>query len=174
MRYKSKDLVIAAILLAIGIAIPMAFHLSGINGDLFSPMHIPVLLTGLMLNPSLGLIVGMLTPILNLIIIGVPEIPFLWIMIVELGLHGLMGGVFYKKIGLKLIPSLIFSILLSKVGGILSIIILNSTLGLNLPDPFVFLKDTTIFAMPGIIIQFLIIPTLVKFYNVKNRSILNQ
>lgn len=174
MKYRTKDLVMAAILLAIGIALPMAFHISGINGAIFSPMHLPVLLSGLILGPSLGLIVGILAPILNSLITGMPQVPFLWIMVVELGLYGLISGLLYKKTGMKLMPSLIFSMIIGRIGGALSIILLSSAFGLKLPSPMLFLKGATITAIPGIIIQILLIPVLVKFYSNKNRSILNQ
>lgn len=174
MKYKTKDLVMAAVLLAIGIVLPMAFHMSGIKGSIFSPMHLPVLLAGLILGPSLGLVVGILAPILNSLIIGMPQIPFLWIMVVELGFYGVISGLLYKKIGMKLMPSLIFSMIIGRIGGALSIMLFTLVFGLKLPSPMLFLKGATITAIPGIIIQILLIPILVKFYSNKNRSILGQ
>lgn len=174
MKYKTKDLIMAAILIVIGIVLPMAFHFFGINGTIFSPMHIPVLFSGLVLGPSLGLIVGILTPILSYLITNIPTMPFLWVMTIELGLYGFISGVFYKKLGIKLMPSLIFSMILGRVGGALSIMLFTLVFELNLPSPLTFIKRTTITAIPGIIIQFLLIPALTKFYNNKNRSIISQ
>ena len=84
-------------LIAIGIILPMVVHMSGINGAIFLPMHIPVLISGLILGSSLGLIVGIISPTLNHIITGMPPIPILWIMLVELAVYGLVSGYLYRK-----------------------------------------------------------------------------
>lgn len=164
MKFRTKDIVTAAILLAIAIVLPMAFHLTGVNGTILSPMHIPVLLAGLLLGPSLGLIVGILSPILNSMITGMPQVPFLWVMVVELGLYGLITGLLYKKSGMKLMPSLIISMILGRLGGALSILLFTKTFGFKLPSPSIFLKGATITALPGIIIQIVLIPILVNIY----------
>ena len=60
MNEKTKDLVWAALFLAIGIVIPYVFHVTSLPGQIFLPMHIPVLLCGVILGKKYGLILGIL------------------------------------------------------------------------------------------------------------------
>jgi thiamine transporter ThiT len=75
MNIKTKDLVKAALFLALGIILPYIFHMEGgMGGQMFLPMHIPVLLCGFILGERYGLLVGILTPVLNSVITGMPPI----------------------------------------------------------------------------------------------------
>lgn len=164
MRFRTKDLVTAAALLALGIILPMIFHLSGINGAVFLPMHIPVLISGLILGSGLGFIVGIISPIINHILTGMPPVPILWIMLVELSIYGLISGYLYKKIKMTLTPSLIFSMIIGRIGAVLTLIGLGMALKLSAPPVNVYVKGITLTALPGIIIQILIIPAIVRAY----------
>lgn len=61
---KTAKLTYTALCLALGVILPQAFHLFGGTGP-FLPMHIPVLLGGLFLDPAAGLTLGVITPILR-------------------------------------------------------------------------------------------------------------
>ncbi len=168
MRFRTKDLVTAAVLIAIGIILPMIIHISGINGAVFLPMHIPVLLSGLILGSSLGLIVGIISPILNHILTGMPPVPIIWIMLVELAVYGLVSGYLYRKVKMTLMPSLIFSMILGRISAALTVLVLGAVLSLPMPPLGLYIKGITITALPGIIIQILLIPSIVRAYE-KNR-----
>ena len=98
MRFRTKDLVTASILLALGVILPMIIHITGINGAIFLPMHIPVLISGLTIGSHLGLIVGILSPIINNLLTGMPPVPVIWTMLVELSLYGFVSGYLYRKV----------------------------------------------------------------------------
>ena len=53
-----KKLVMAAMCVALGIVLPMAFHTIQNAGSNFLPMHIPVLICGLLCGWQYGLICG--------------------------------------------------------------------------------------------------------------------
>ena len=74
MNEKTKDLVWAALFLAIGIVIPYVFHVTSLPGQIFLPMHIPVLLCGVILGKKYGLILGILLPFVNSVLLGMPAI----------------------------------------------------------------------------------------------------
>ncbi|GFN37057.1 ECF transporter S component [Tepidimicrobium xylanilyticum] len=168
MRFRTNDLVTAAVLLAIGIILPMVIHISGINGAVFLPMHIPVLVSGLILGSSLGLIVGIISPILNHTLTGMPPIPTLWIMLVELAVYGLISGYLYRRIKMALLPALISSMVLGRIAAALTVLVLGSAFSLPMPPLDIYIKGITITALPGIIIQILLIPPIVKAYE-RNR-----
>lgn len=164
MRFKTRDLVTAAVLVAIGIVLPLAFHLSGINGAVFLPMHIPVLISGLLLGSSLGLIVGILSPLLNHMISGMPAIPILWVMLVELAVYGIVSGLLYRRVKMTLLPSLICSMLIGRIVAALMVVILGSFFSLPFPPIGIYIRGITITALPGIIIQLILIPSIIKAY----------
>lgn len=63
----------------------MAFHLIGMTGPITLPMHIPVLIGGLLLSP-LALLLGIVTPVVSSLLTGMPVIyPMAIIMAFELG-----------------------------------------------------------------------------------------
>ena len=55
-----KKLVMAAMCVALGIVLPMAFHTIQNAGSIFLPMHIPVLICGLLCGWQYGLICGII------------------------------------------------------------------------------------------------------------------
>lgn len=162
--FKTKDLVTAGLMLAIGIILPSVTHMTGINGAVFLPMHIPVLMTGFILGPYLGAIVGFLTPLLNHAITGMPAQPILWLMLVELSLYGLVSGILYRKLKIKLILSLIMSMILGRLGAALMLILLGKGFGILMPSLKVYIYGITLTAIPGILIQLVLIPVLINSY----------
>ena len=62
---KTKPLILTALFIALGVVLPMAFHAVPNGGTLFSPMHIPVLMCGLLAGPLYCLCCGILTPLLS-------------------------------------------------------------------------------------------------------------
>ena len=105
MKQKSttKRLTAGALMLAFGIALPQIFHLTGIPqaGEIFLPMHIPVILTGFVIGGDYGFIIGVLTPIISHFVTGMPGTPRLPFMIGELAIYGLVSGLLYHNAGLR-------------------------------------------------------------------------
>lgn len=165
-----RKIVIAGLLLATGVILPFLFHVVGISGIIFSPMHIPVLLGGFILGPSLGALVGMLTPLLNFITTGAPPMPILWVMVIELGLYGLVTGTIYKLLKGKVIMTLIISMIIGRLGGALAAFILANLFNLGRLNGMMFLKTAVVTAWPGIVIQIILIPMLVKVYSLNSNN----
>ena len=67
---KTKRIVIAGLCVALGVVLPVAVHSIPNAGNILLPMHIPVLLCGLICGPWYGLACGLLTPILSSLISG--------------------------------------------------------------------------------------------------------
>lgn len=156
-----KRLVIAGLLLAMGIIIPMIFHTTGIAGTIFLPMHIPVLLGGFLLPPVLALLLGMLTPLLNSLITQMPPLfPMAVIMIFELGIYGLVASVLYRKLRLPSILALIISMIAGRIMGGVVVFVLAAFFAIQM-DPMVFIIGGITTGLPGIIIQLVLVPTLI-------------
>lgn len=165
-RNYGKKIVIAGLLLAIGVIIPYIFHMSGIAGPVFLPMHIPILIGGFLLPPHLAMLLGILTPLLNSLVSGMPVFfPLAIIMMVELGFYGLITSLLYRKLKVPSILTLIISMAVGRImAGVmvfLLAIFFSGDLAPVFLDPIAFIVGAAATGLPGIIIQLILIPTLV-------------
>ena len=81
-RMTAHEAALAGCLLADSVVLPMVFHLVGL-GQMFLPMHIPVLLAALTLRPRFAIAVGVLAPVTSMLLTGMPPAPFAAMMTVE-------------------------------------------------------------------------------------------
>lgn len=87
-----KSVVVAAVCAALGIVLPMAFHAIPGAGNAWLPMHIPVMICGLVAGPAPGAATGLLAPVLSSLLTGMPAAPILPSMTCELAVYGLVSG----------------------------------------------------------------------------------
>ena len=88
----TRNLILTAMFIAIGVVLPQAFHMIPNAGSVVLPMHIPVLIAGFAVGPLLGAICGFFTPLLSHLIFGMPPAMVLPSMLCELTVYGLMTG----------------------------------------------------------------------------------
>lgn len=92
-----KKLCLTAVFIALCVVLPMAFHSVGL-GSTFSPMHIPVLMCGLICGGGYGLVCGLVGPLLSSMITGMPGAAMLPSMVPELMAYGLLTGLMMGKV----------------------------------------------------------------------------
>ena len=92
-----KRLIFAGLCVALGVVLPIALHSVANAGSIFLPMHIPVLLCGLICGWPYGLACGVLAPILSHLITGMPPAAILPGMLFELAVYGLVSGLMMKE-----------------------------------------------------------------------------
>lgn len=155
-------LVLSAVCVALCVVLPMAFHAFPNGGSVFLPMHIPVLLCGMLCSWPYGLICGLLGPALSSLLTGMPPMAMLPAMMVECAGYGCVSGLMLcivrtKKTYLDLYISMSVAMLAGRVIA-------------GLAKAFIFAPSTPIFAwvstslvtgIPGIVIQFILLPSLV-------------
>ncbi len=159
-----KRLIYSALFLAIGMVLPLlTFQLKEI-GDSLLPMHLPVMLCGLICGHKYGLVVGASLPFLRSLIFGMPPLypNAIW-MGIELATYGFVIGFMYSRIvGKKrgrVIISLVVAMLLGRVmWGISKALLLG--IGGKLFTINAFIIGGFVDAIPGIIIQLLLIPAI--------------
>lgn len=150
--------VLSGLFIAMGLALPTLFHAVSLSGSIFLPMHIPVLLCGLICGWKYGLAVGVITPLLSSILTGMPPIyPYGVSMIFELGTYGLVAGIFYKKC--STLSALLIAMLMGRiVMGIANVFLLGfSENGYSFAA---FITGSFVSALPGILIQIILIPVI--------------
>ena len=154
-------MVFGAVCTAFGLILPVIFHFFSAAGAIFLPMHIPVLLAGFCLGSRGGFLVGLLTPILSSLLTSMPPLfPVMPIMAVELAVYGLTAGYFYRNNRLKILTALFLAMLAGRSAAMLGAFILLNLLDIQL-SPLYYLTGAIITGLPGIVIQFLVIPILV-------------
>ena len=98
MTQSVKKIVYGGLLIAIGVILPQLFHIFGQSaGQTFLPMHIPVILAGMLIGPVWGLGVAVIVPILSSLITGMPPVPMLYFMLFELAAYAVVSGLLAKK-----------------------------------------------------------------------------
>lgn len=152
------QLILAALFTALGVLLPTAFHAVGMAGSIFLPMHIPVLLCGLIVGWQYGALVGILVPFISSILTGMPPIyPMAVYMAFELATYGMVAGLLSKKWG-----SLVSLLGAMLSGRIVLAIVQFIIMGFS-GNGFVlntFLSGAFVTALPGIIVQIILIPII--------------
>ena len=156
-----KKLNLAGLFIALGVIIPyFAGHAFGIEGVVFLPMHIPVLMAGLLLGWRYGAIVGVLAPILSSLLTGMPALwPQLPMLGSELIIFGLVAGLVRKKFKWNLYVSLIVAMIAGRVIGAGVLALVLAPPNINVFIGMVTGRLTT--GLPGIGVQLVFIPGLV-------------
>lgn len=173
MRLAFK-VVSCGLFIALGILFPIAFHFFGGLGPVFLPMHIPVIVSGLLLGHNEGFIVGVLTPVLSSLLTGMPPImPVLPVMTAELAVYGLTAGFLYVKKKLPLYIALPASMFLGRIAAVFVVWGLMQLISIKL-KPIYYITGAVVTGMPGIILQFILIPVIVlKLQAIFNTNLIN-
>ena len=161
---ETKKITRSAVLIAVGIILPMLFHNFGISGKIFLPMHFPPLIAGFIVGPVYGAIIGFVLPLINFAINGMPAMPMAALMSVELAIFGLVTGLLYAKFKYPFAISnrvkIIFSLILAMLAGRIVYSGL-SAIFIEFENPLIMIAGGVSTGLPGIIGQLLLIPIIV-------------
>ena len=164
MKISVKELVYAAILLAVGMVLPFLTGQIPAVGAVISPLHYPIFLAGFMLSPPLACILGFVLPLLRSMIFGMPPIyPTALAMAFELAAYGLLAALLYRALPKKtgsIYAALIGAMLGGRVVWGLVSLVLYGVGGQSFTFE-AFLAGAFITAWPGILIQLVLVPLLV-------------
>ncbi len=166
-KTSTKNLSLSALFLALCIILPFLTGQVPTIGNALLPMHIPVLLAGYVCGPKYATTVGAIAPLLRSILFGMPPMfPTAVAMTFELAAYGLLTGLLYltfqnkthKVVGIYI--SLIIAMLGGRVvWGVVTMFLLGTGGG---EFTFtIFMQSAFITAIPGIIVQLILIPVLV-------------
>lgn len=158
-----RKLVYSGLLIAIGVILPQLFHFSGVPdaGKVFLPMHISILLAGMLVGPVWGMGVGFITPIISSLITGMPAVPFLYFMVIELMVYAIVAGICTKKFKLNPYITLVISMIVGRAVYALALVVGVELLHIAKLPPVAGIWGGVITGLPGIAIQLVIIPPIV-------------
>lgn len=157
-------LVLSALFLALALVLPFLTGQIKQLGNALCPMHIPVILCGFFCGPLYALAVGVIAPLLRFALFGMPPvIPTGLAMCFELATYGVVAGVLYRALPKKpvfIYVSLIAAMLAGRLvwGAVQWVLLGVGKTEFGWP---VFFAGAFTNAIPGIILQLVLIPLLV-------------
>lgn len=153
------------------VVLPQIFHILGtisglgtIPGDVFLPMHLPIILVGLLAGPYAGAISGLLAPVVSFSLSGMPNIIILPFMVIELFAYGLTSGIL-RNIKIPTILKVFISQICGRVAFLLSILTSvyisgNNSISINA------ILNSLRSGIFGIVIQLILFPLII--YRIEN------
>lgn len=157
-----KKLVYTAICAALCVVLPMAFHAVPNAGTVLLPMHIPVLLCGIVCGWPYGLICGALGPALSSLVTGMPPAAMVPPMMMECVVYGCVGGLMMRFVRTKsTVADLYISLLSAMFIGRVIYGFAKSWIFSPGTAPFAWVTTSLVAGIPGIAIQLVLIPVLV-------------
>lgn len=166
---ETEKIALTGMFIALGIVLPFITGQIPQIASMLCPMHIPVLLCGFICGWKYGLITGLITPLLRSVLFGMPPMfPTAISMAFELMTYGFLAGYLYEHSRWQCVKALYRCLILSMIGGrvvwgIVQMILLGvsgSTFTVQM-----FLAGALLNAIPGIILQLILIPSVMVALN---------
>ena len=162
---KVRRLTFAALFLAVAMVLPFITGQIPEIGSMLCPMHIPALLCGFICGWPWGLAVGFVAPLLRSVLFGFPPMfPGAVAMAFELAVYGGMAGFLWKKLPRKrgvTYAVLLISMIAGRIVWGIARVVLAGLSGSTFTWAL-FLAGAVTNAIPGIILQIVLIPVLVN------------
>ena len=158
-----QTLAMAAMMMALGFVLPFFTGQIPQIGSMLCPMHLPVLLCGLLCGWKYGLTVGFLLPLLRSVTLGSPPMFSAAAMAFELAAYGFLAGFLYARSRWQCLRALYRCLIAAMIAGRLvwgaaCVVLLG--LGKLEFSWQAFLSGAVLSAIPGIVLQLLVIPAV--------------
>lgn len=165
MKNNVKNLTLAAMFLALGLVLPFLTGQIQQIGNMLLPMHLPVLLCGLICGWRYGGLVGFILPLLRFALFGMPPLfPTGIAMSFELLTYGALIGFLYNHSKWQCVRALYRCLIAAMLAGRLVWGIVEiALLGIGGSGGFtvhMFLAGAFLNAIPGIILQLVLVPAV--------------
>ena len=159
-----QTLATAAMLLALGLVLPFFTGQIPQIGRMLCPMHLPVLLCGLLCGWKYGLAVGLILPPLRYVLFFAPPLfPTGTAMAFELAAYGFLAGFLYARSRWQCVVALYRCLIAAMLGGRVVWAVVQVILSGVSGQAFtwqMFLSGAFLTAIPGIILQLVFIPAV--------------
>ena len=163
IRKPIQNLVLSAMLLAVGIVLPFFTGQIPKVGSMLLPMHLPVLVCGLVCGWQYSGIVGFILPLFRYALFGMPPMPNGLAMAFELASYGFIAGFLYSRSRWKCTLALYRSLIIAMLGGRIvwgMVRILMTGVAKEAFTWQMFLAGAFLNAAPGILLQLTFIPAV--------------
>lgn len=166
MKSSAKNLVLAAMFLALAMVLPFLVMQLPTLGQMLLPMHYAAFLAGFVCSPGYAAAVGFIAPLLRSALFGMPPMfPTALAMAFELCTYALVTSLVFRRKKTHSMGTIYVTLLSAMLAGRLVWgIVMAVLMGLS-GNAFTFqafLAGAFTSALPGIIIQLILIPLIVR------------
>lgn len=156
----------SAMFMAIGLILPFFTGQIPQIGSMLLPMHLPVLVCGMVCGWFYGGVVGFLLPVMRYFLFGMPVLfPMGLAMAFELAAYGIIAGKLYYGSRWKCWSNLYFSLISAMIGGRMIWGVMFAVLCGIAGQSFtwkMFWTGAVVSGIPGMILQLFFVPVLVR------------
>ena len=161
---KVKYLTLSALFIALGIVMPFITGQIPQFGSMLLPMHIPILIAGFMLPWQYATLIGFIVPLLRSALFSMPPMfPSAFAMAFELATYALVISIVYLLFNKHNLLNTYITLIAGMIAGRVVwgiVMYLISKISFQ-----IFLASAILNAIPGIILQLLLIPGLIVMLN---------
>lgn len=163
---KTKKIILSGLFLALGMVLPFVTMQIKEIGDSLLPMHLVVMLCGIVCGWRYGFVVGAVLPVLRSVCFSMPPLypNAVWMML-ELATYGFVSGFIYSKLRRRgfgfVFVAIICSMLLGRIVWGVSKYILLGFAGVGFSVQM-FIAGGFLDAIPGMVLQLVLIPVIIK------------
>lgn len=164
-----KNITLSAMFLGLALVLPFLTGQIQVIGKMLLPMHLPILLCGLICGWQYGALIGFITPLMRSLLFGMPPMyPTAIAMAFELAAYGFAVGFLFSHAKWQCIKSLYRCLITAMiagraVSGLANIILLGLKGNSYTLSAFIAAHFTS--AIPGIVIQLTLIPAVMLILN---------
>ena len=162
-KQQIRRIVLAAMFLALGLFLPFFTGQIPQIGSMLLPMHLPVLICGLICGWQYGTVIGFVLPLMRMSLFGMPPLLTAVAMAFELATYGGIVGFLYNRSRWQCLIALYRSLLIAMVAGRIVWGIVRVLMTGVAGEAFtwqMFMAGAVLNAIPGIILQLVLIPSL--------------
>jgi len=168
-RINLNNMLLSAIFSALGILVPVLFHLVGL-GSMFLPMYLPLAVGAYLLSGRNALMLGVFTPLMSAFITGMPPIypPVAFMMSIQLGTFCLLISFFQHQLKLPVLVTLLIAMAVDRAILVAAYYLIAPLFSINVGIASAY---DIIKSFPGIILMCLIVPVAVpRFIRLIDRN----
>lgn len=160
MKSSTRNITLMGVFIALAVLIPIVFHTLGL-GATFLPMFLPILLAGFFLSPVHAGIVGVAGPVVSSLLTGMPPLlPVTPVLSTEGFALGFVVATSYRLKKFSPVLCVLFALIIERIILVLVIFLMVPFFGL---PPQSFSIGVLATSMPGIILNLILVPLLVKY-----------
>lgn len=159
--------------IALDVLVPYVFHQFHLAGATYLPMHIFVLIAGLLFGWRAGLLVGLFTPLISFGASGMPILLLLPQITFELVFYGLAAGILRERLNCRIIWALLGAMAIGRLALVLGVFLLywgkaipapyvSSAVQPDIVSPVSYVLSVIKQGLPGIVMQLILIPPLTR------------
>lgn len=168
LRNHVYQMVMSSLFLALCYVLPNFTGNIPVIGSALLPMHLPVLICGFICGPMWGAAVGFIAPVSRSLLMTMPTMSVAIPMGFEMAVYGFVCGILFRiqrKKNVAEVKNIYISLVSAMVLGRIVYGFIKASMTFGTANPYTFsafIAGTVTSAIPGIVLQLVFVPVVVK------------